>query len=260
MPLPCSTLLISVPNFRDLGGYPAECDRTLRHGLLYRSEDFSKLSASDMPRLKSLDIRLLCDLRSDRERLQTPNKWPVDSPCDSLNLNISVDLRASHAAIISLLSGEPTEEHARQTMLMTYRMFPSAFALRLAQLFERILTDRQLPLVFHCAAGKDRTGFIAAILLSALGVPRTTIYSDYLLTAERWKGEQSEAAIRRYLMLLCKAEPPLEVIRTLCGVSTTYLDAAFAVLEKDYGGVDSYLELIGLSTNARQRLKERLLA
>lgn len=256
---PSSILLSSVPNFRDLGGYRGECGRTVRHGLIYRSEDFANLSASDMERLKSLDIRLVCDVRSDSERLQTPNRWPVSAPFDSLNLNISADLQASHEAITQLLAGSPTEEHARQAMLLTYRMFPSAFAHRLPQLFERMLTNGRLPMVFHCVAGKDRTGFIAAILLSALGVPKATIYSDYLLTAERWKGAHREAAIRRYLNPLNQGEPPLEVIRTLCGVSPDYLDAAFLIIEKNHGGVDGYLKSVGLHSNARQSLKELLL-
>lgn len=260
MPPSSSILLSSVPNFRDMGGYRAECGRSVRHGLIYRSQDFSNLSPADTARLLDLGIRLVCDVRSDSERQQTPNMWPADDQLERLNLNISADLRASHEAITRLLSGSPSEEHARQAMLLTYRLFPDAFAPRLAQLFECILTQEHLPLVFHCAAGKDRTGFIAAILLSALGVPKTTILADYLLTAERWKGQHSEAAIRRYLAPLCEKEPPTEVIRTLCGVSTDYLDAAFAALDSNYGGVANYLKLIGLHTEAQHRLKNLLLA
>lgn len=260
MPLTSSPLLSSTPNFRDLGGYRAECGRSVRHGLIYRSQDFSNLSSEDMERLRDLGIVLVCDVRSDSERLQTPSQWPVEGELERLNLNISADLRASHEAITQLLSGAPNEEHARQAMLLTYRMFPDAFATKLAQLFDCILASEQLPLAFHCAAGKDRTGFIAAILLNALGVPRATILADYLLTAKRWKGPQSEAAIRRYLTPLCEKEPPTEVIRTLCGVSPDYLAAAFEIVDREYGGVADYLKLLGIHAETQHRLKDLLLA
>ncbi|MEK1940292.1 MAG: tyrosine-protein phosphatase [Pseudomonas sp.] len=255
-PLP---LLASAPNFRDMGGLPAADGRTLRYGQLYRSEDFSNLSDRDAVLLQNLGVQLLCDVRSDSERRQHPNRWPTD-PVGTLNLNIAADLRASHAAITRLLSGTPGVAEAEQAMLVTYRMFPEAFTLRLAQLFGRILAGGQLPLVFHCAAGKDRTGFIAAILLSALGVEREAIYADYLLSLERWQGERSEAAIRRYLQPLCDQEPAQDVIQTLCQVQAIYLDAAFEEIEQRYGGVNDYLQLIGLHASAQDRLQALLLA
>lgn len=259
MLLSSSALLSSVPNFRDLGGYRSECGRTVRHGLIYRSADFSQLSPDDLKKLRNLNIRLRCDVRSESERLQTPGNWPTEHRTEELHLNISADLRASHEAITQLLSGTPTEEHASQAMRVTYRLFPAAFAPRLAQLFERILSNERLPLVFHCAAGKDRTGFIAAILLSALGVPRELIYSDYMLTAERWTGPYAEAAIRHYLAPLCNQEPSIEVIRILGGVNQAYLDAAFIRIDEDFGGIEAYLNLIGLDPITQDRLRGQLL-
>lgn len=250
--------LASAPNFRDMGGLPTRDGRTLRHGLLYRSEDFSNISDSDMARLDKLGVKLLCDVRSDNERIQHLNRWPANS-ADTFNLNIAADLRAGHQAITSLLCGTPGVAQAEQAMLATYRIFPEAFALRLTQLFDRILRREELPLVFHCAAGKDRTGFIASILLSALDVTREAIYADYMLSRERWLGERSEAAIRHYLEPLCEREPLPEVIQTLCQVSPIYLDAAFEVIEQTYGSLEDYLELIGLDASSRERLQALLL-
>ncbi|MCY1517790.1 Tyrosine-protein phosphatase [compost metagenome] len=249
-------LLASTPNFRDLGGYVASCGRSVRRGMLYRSEDFSNLTPEDAEQLQRLGIRVLCDLRSDRERQLNPNKWQA---ADALSLNISVDLRAGHAIITHLLSGTPNREHAEQAMLETYRLFPAAFANQVPQLFQRILDHQRLPMVFHCAAGKDRTGFVAALLLSALGVPRDEINADYLLTAERWNGPRSEIAIRAYLAPLCDGEPSIEVIRTLCGVSPRYLNAAFEAIDRHYGGMDDYLESAGVDSHARKQLANLLL-
>lgn len=252
-------LLPSVPNFRDMGGYQSSCGRTVRHGLIYRSADFSGLSEDDQHALQNLKLRLLCDVRSESERLQTPTRWIAESPLEHLHLNVSADLRASHEAITELLSGAPTVEHATQAMLVTYGLFPAAFANRLSQLFERLFTADRFPAVFHCAAGKDRTGFIAAILLTALDVQPAQIYTDYLLTAERWKGPASESAIRRYLLPLCDHEPPDDVVRTLAGVSQRYLDTAFATIDREFGGINRYLERVGLDTQARNTLKALML-
>ncbi|MCY1277731.1 Tyrosine-protein phosphatase [compost metagenome] len=256
--MPTPPLLTSAANFRDLGGYQAQCGRKVRHGLLYRSEALCELSDTDLETLRSLDIRLLCDVRSDGERLQAPNRWPVDAPVATLNLNISADLRASHATICKLLAGTPDAWHAEQAMLATYRMFPQAFVQSLPMLFEHMLGGK-LPLLFHCAAGKDRTGFIAALILSALGVPRETIYFDYMLTTERWHGVRSEASTRRYLTPICDGEPSDEVIRTLCGVHPAYLDAAFEVIDELFGSRHRYLAASGLPEAAQERLKDLLL-
>lgn len=250
--------LASAPNFRDMGGLPASGGKMLRYGQLYRSEDFSNLSETDAALLQGLGVQLLCDLRSKSERHQYPNRWPADS-ANTLNLNISTDLRASHQAITRLLSGSPGVAQAEEAMLVTYRMFPEAFAVRLPQLFEHILHGGHLPLVFHCAAGKDRTGFIAAILLTALGVDREAIYADYLLSRERWKGERSESAIRRYLQPLCGQAPAAEVVQTLCQVRSNYLDAALDEIAQRYGSTSDYLELIGLNAQAKDRLQAQLL-
>lgn len=252
-------LLASVPNFRDLGGYPTSCGRSVRRRLLYRSEDFSNLTPEDEDSLHRLGIRSICDLRSDRECQLNPGIRQASTSVDILHMNISADLRASHETITRLLSGAPTREHAERAMLETYRIFPGMFANSLPLLFERILDHRRLPMIIHCAAGKDRTGFVVAILLHALGVPQTAIYEDYLLSAKRWNGDRSERAIRNYLAPLCEDEPSRDVIRTLCGVEPRYLHAAFEVIDLHYGGIEGYLKLNALDANAQNRLRELLL-
>ncbi|MFN9525607.1 MAG: tyrosine-protein phosphatase [Pseudomonadaceae bacterium] len=258
MTSPTPSLLAGAANFRDLGGYRTRGGRTIRYGLLYRSEALPELNDEDLAKLRSLGIRLLCDMRSNSERQQTPNRWAVGMDVETLSLDIAADLRAGYPAITELLSGYPTQWHAEQAMLATYRLFPQTFASSLPRLFESILQD-QLPLVFHCAAGKDRTGFIAALLLSVLEVPGDTILHDYMLSAERWRGSHTEAAIRRHLAPFCSDEVDIQVIRTLAGVNPIYLDAAFEVIESRYGTVEDYLNAAGIPSESLYRLRDRLL-
>mgnify|MGYP000309537069 CR=1 FL=1 len=164
-------LLVNAANFRDMGGYRTHCGRSIRHGLLYRSEALIELSTADLETLRNLNIRVLFDVRSNSERQKAPNRWSPLTAVTTVNLDVSADLRANHAAISSFLTGTPSVWHAEQAMLTAYRLLPQALVRHMPLLFEHLLNGN-IPLIFHCAAGKDRTGFIAALILSALGVPQ----------------------------------------------------------------------------------------
>ncbi|WP_158244429.1 MULTISPECIES: tyrosine-protein phosphatase [unclassified Pseudomonas] len=253
-------LLAGAPNFRDLGGYRTRNGRRLRYNLVFRSEGLAELTRDDLEVVRKLGIRLICDLRSEREREQVPTRWPENSPVNTLHLDIAADLRAEYAVMSELLLASPSTEGANQAMLTTYRQFPTAFAGRLPQFFEQILAGSNLPLVFHCAAGKDRTGFVAALLLTALEVPLDDIIEDYLLTARRWNGQRGEAAIRQALFAIFGEEPPTAVIQPLMMVKEEYLAAAFDVIEQQYKTVDAYLEQVaGLGAKQRLALQHLLL-
>ncbi|WP_275629422.1 tyrosine-protein phosphatase [Pseudomonas sp. 273] len=251
-------LLESVPNFRDLGGYRTRCGRCVRPGLLYRSEDLSNLSPEDLDRFRELNIKMLCDVRSASEQQRTPNRLPRDHRIDIVSLDILADLRAGNSVIHELLSSSPTAESAERAMLATYRLFPGAFAKQLPLLLDYLL-NQNLPLLFHCAAGKDRTGFIAALLLHILDVPWESIYLDYLASADRWQGPRSEATIRGYLAGLSSTEPDQSVVRILCGVKPAYLDAAFDALIEQYGSIENYLALAGVQQTELLHLRDLLL-
>jgi len=253
-------LLTGAPNFRDMGGYRARDGRAIRHNLIFRSEGLAELTLNDLEVVRRLGIRLVCDLRSERERQQVTSRWPEDSPVSTLHLNITADLRAGHGAMTRILLDSPSAEGATQAMLATYRHFPIAFSERLPQIFEQLLVGSSLPLVFHCAAGKDRTGFVAALLLSALDIPREAIVEDYLLTAQRWNGPRSEAALKQAFFATFGAEPPAQVIQPLMAVKEEYLAAAFGVIEEQYQTIDAYLEHVaGLGAEQRRLLQNLIL-
>lgn len=251
-------LLTGAPNFRDMGGYATADGRRVRRGMLYRSEGLGSLSAADLSLLDQLGIRLVCDIRSESERQQLPNCWPA-STIETVHLNVSVDLRAGYDAIAQAIREAPSKEGASAAMMLSYRHFPAAFSGHLNYLFQRILSGTATPLVFHCAAGKDRTGFVAAILLSALDVEPHDILKDYLLTAHYWHGPRTEAALRSALTHVLDSPAPPEVITALSMASPRYLQAAFNTIDEEYGGVHAYLDTAGLDKQARKELQARLL-
>lgn len=251
--------LAGAPNFRDLGGYRTLDGQRVRTGLVYRSEGLSELTDDDLEVIRGLSIRLICDIRSDQERQFSPSRWP-DTQVETLHLGVVADLRASFALMNKILRDDPTSEGATAAMLLSYREFPDAFASHLTNFFRRIVDGRSLPLVFHCSAGKDRTGFVAAMLLAALGVDEESILADYLLTTEYWQGPRSESSLKRALYSTFGEQPPPEVLAPLAAAHKEYLLASFETIHERYASISRYLEqAAGLTANMRQELRKRLL-
>jgi len=141
-----------------------------------------------------------------------------------------------------------TPARAAELMADLYRALVNDQSHRFAELFEHLLTA-DAPLVFHCTAGKDRTGFAAALILLALGVPRELVLQDYLLTNRVFKHPAAT---------LHTLSP--EVLAVLWQVQPGFLDAALQVVDSDHGGIEHYLQRrMGLSPAAQRTLTERYL-
>jgi|SRR5271155_809802 len=155
-------------NFRDMGGYRTTDGRTIRWNQLYRSGTTHAMTPADLAELRSLGVRYSYDLRSNSERHECPSQLAgvkdIDYRChhhDKVPGNVSRILRDPNVRA----------EQSRELMVSLYRQLPYEFKDAFHALFE-YLVDGRLPLVFNCAAGKDRTGVAAALVLGALGVPR----------------------------------------------------------------------------------------
>jgi protein-tyrosine phosphatase len=229
-------------NFRDLGGYQTSDGRTVRWGLLYRSGSMHWLTAADHAYLEKLGIRTVCDFRDSSERTSEPATWPADHAPTVF----ADDYRLDMGGIGLGAPGEPlTAEKARQMMASLYPRLLARLNGQYRRMFGELLAGRA-PLAFNCTAGKDRTGIAAALILTALGVPRETVVQDYLLTNRyfdptkvvRKDGKGSDQ---------WKAFSP-EVLKALMGVDRSYIEAVFAVMDSHPDGVKGYLrDELGLS-------------
>jgi protein-tyrosine phosphatase len=225
-------------NFRDLGGYASEDGRTVRWGLFYRSDALSELTDADLGKLDALGIKLVCDFRSAEERAEEPDRLPADQAPALLELPILDESFSPSDFRAKILSGDLGDTDLRQMMIEGNRLFATRYAPRYAAMLERLTQPAQLPALVHCTAGKDRTGFAAAVVLRALGVPEATVYDDFLLT-NHYTAERIERmlwVIR--LMSLFRTDP--EQVRPVLGVERAYLEAAFGEIEKRYGSFDAY--------------------
>lgn len=246
-------------NFRDLGGYETTDGRRVRQGHLYRSGVLAYFTPRDHKTLSQLGIRAICDLRRDEERLHEPTKWPNATDVELLHWDDERDHTST-----SKLYGKRTSADTRAAMLELYRGMPLWLDLRLRGLFECVAAGG-VPMLFHCSAGKDRTGLAAALLLSVLGVPRDTILADYAMTNEAVDLEQFLQLRRKSALGLGSLKHPLlempeEARGPMLRADTDYLAAALAQIESEYRSVDSYLsEALGVNETQREQLKGLLL-
>ena len=228
-------------NFRDLGGYPGHGGRPLRWRRLFRSDHLAGLTDADKALLAELGLARAFDFRGHAERAAVAYQLPGVTQ-HSLAIEPTVvqrlqELVASRQAL--------TSERAADLMRELYRGLVNDQAHRFAELFEHLL-QADAPLVFHCTAGKDRTGFAAALILLALGVPRSVVRQDYLITNRVFRQPPATPG-----------GLPAEVLAVLWRVQPGFLDAALQALDGDHGGVDRYLaQRLGLGPAALRRLAE----
>jgi protein-tyrosine phosphatase len=232
-------------NFRDLGGYAAQDGRTVRWRRLFRSDHLAGLTEADKAALAGLGLSRALDFRGHAERAAVAYELPGVTQ-HSLAIEPTVVQRMQE-----LVAGGQALTPARAAELMTelYRALVNDQSHRFAELFEHLL-QADAPVIFHCTAGKDRTGFAAALILLALGVPRSVVRQDYLITNRVFR--QPPAA---------QGGLSAEVLAVLWRVQPGFLDAALHAVDRDHGGVEPYLrDRLGLDAAARRRLLQLYLA
>lgn len=245
--------------FRDLGGLPTEGGRRLRAGRLYRSDALAAPVAEDRALIGSLGLRFVCDLRSAAERRARPClDWLSPAP-RVLHLELAPALDAGTAAMSAELYRARSATAARALMRRTYEVLPSACAPRLGELFGALRAG-EIPALIHCSAGKDRTGFAVAMVLCALGVPRPAILADYLLAARPEHIARAHTRTAEVMQLVLGEPLEHAAVAAMSSVEPELLDASFAAIEREHGGIEAYLrEVAGLDAAARHELQSMLL-
>jgi protein-tyrosine phosphatase len=250
--------LAGATNFRSLAGLPAAGGRRIRPHALMRADRLAALTDDDWRALAGTGIATVCDLRSDSERAEHPNRVPPQLALRELHCDIRNDLRAD-PALARLLVDDPTARGAERVMIEIYRRFPAYMGGTLATLVDRLLTGGA-PLLVHCSAGKDRTGFVIAMLLHALEVPDELIRKDYL-ASRAWPGADSHrASLEARLGAIIPPHELPAAVDTVLDVRDVYLDAAMETLRVEFGSVLRYLEAAaGVDARRIDRLRSELL-
>jgi protein-tyrosine phosphatase len=234
------------PNLRDLGGIMAGDGKVVRPGILFRSEHLAP-GADEAACLAALGIRAAIDLRSPRERGLAPNEWLIGQGIRIHEVDITADFRASADPLTPLIA-DPTEQGAFELMLATYREMPHA-AGPAVKLAGALVAAGDMPLLIHCTAGKDRTGFVCAMLLLAAGVPLAAVLADYAASAGRCH-DGARATTRELLHARMGVEPSIAVLDLLGGVRPEYLQASLGEIAARHASVDTYFEWLAVDRGA----------
>ena len=247
--LPTAIPLENASNLRDLGGWAAAGGRHVRRGLVFRAPALIGLSPADEAAIAALGLRTACDFRGVRESAANPVTLPGVRH-EPLPIEPSVGASLKDILRTGVASGHVSPGEMLDLLREAYQAYALQSHHRYRVLFGLLRTEGATPLLFHCSAGKDRTGFGAALLLTALGVSWDDVMADYLATNRLWRRE-----IARHFDL------PLEVKDVLLSAHASLLVAAFAAINGAYGSVDAYLEqAIGLDDQGRADLQARLTA
>ena len=240
-------------NTRELGGYKTTDGKSVKWGVLFRSDKLSDISLEDQKYLKNLGIQRIVDFRSKAEKTEDPDKIPEGVAY--IEMPIEVD-GAMRTKIEAILKGE-INRNVKDFLIEANEEFIKNYS-HIYSKFLKDLAKEQKPTMFHCTAGKDRAGFAAAITLIAIGVSKEDAINDYMKTNEYTAKRIDEMISKIELMSLYQTDG--ELLRPLLGVEREYLEAAFKAAENEYGSIENYIRSgLNISEKEIQQLRSFLL-
>lgn len=223
-------------NFRDLGGFVGAEERLVRSGLLFRSGELSRTSDRDLARIQNLGIRNVIDLRTEGERIAKPNRLPPS-------------IREYHYPLLAHLGADSLDDlfanilhghlNATTYMLDIYRGMENSKVQNWKHIFA--LLRQGEPTLWHCTAGKDRTGMTTALILEALGVKRAAILDDYMMT-NQYSALSIESMMKHFRERFGD-EMALKLI-DLITVKPEYLHAFWDAIQDHFGCVDGLFQAL----------------
>jgi protein-tyrosine phosphatase len=228
--------LAGAMNFRDVGGYPAGDGRWVRWACVYRSDGLDQLTDADLMILGARSLRLVCDLRNDTEVAAAPSRLPDQPELRQLRLPIGGDT-AGTATILERIRTGDIREFGSQAMSELYVGVLEVAAAAFAEVVRLAAQPANHPMVFHCTAGKDRTGVAAALLLGALGVGDDDLLDDYALTAT----DRSQRRIDELRPTLEAAGVDIDAVRPYLSAERQVLASTLDRLRARWASIEGYL-------------------
>ena len=236
-------------NFRDLGGYPTEDGKTVKWGHAFRSGVMHDLTDKDYDYLSGLGVKVICDFRESDERLRELTDWRAGAAEYLTFADPEETDPTENPMFAALLSPDATADDVAAGMAEGYVDIAKGEVEGYTKMFDRLAAG-DIPLAFNCSAGKDRAGTAAALLLTALGVPREIVVEDYSLSDDyvdymaeflndEARAEAMEDPDNPYAFLF---QLPPEKIAPLLASPPMYIEATFDALDEEYGSVMSFIQ------------------
>lgn len=242
-------------NFRDFGGYTGADGRAIKRGALYRCGNLAGVTRAGIEQFEALGVARLCDLRRHDECEEDPTALHPDRP---QRVHIPMDPASAVMIGQSLQQDQQLGVDGRVKFMCDINYELVATHLDDYRLYvDALLNTDDGGFLVHCTAGKDRTGVAVAIVQLALGVSRSDIMTDYLLTNDvlDFEGYMYNRLRERYGV----DDVDREEVRALAGVRQDYLETAFRAMDDAFGGSEGYLQALGIDAAARAELVGRYL-
>ncbi|MEG0928170.1 tyrosine-protein phosphatase [Chryseobacterium sp.] len=240
-----------VHNFRAVSDIKNKDGRSLKEGVFYRSAHLHKLKKRSFDQIEKLGIKEIIDLRNSKEIFQKPDHLPNAIAYKKYSAFEDEGDQLSQARKL-VLKGKVNASDADKRMIDFYREYVTENPEMIKIIITEVMDSKE-PILYHCTAGKDRTGIVTALVLTILKFDKETIYNEYLLSNNFRKNlvEKRLRLANRLHFLYPKMD--LKVLEKLSWVEKRYLDAAFGEIDKKYGSTDAYIQqVLGISDTKRE--------
>ncbi|KHK89106.1 tyrosine-protein phosphatase [Novosphingobium malaysiense] len=244
-------MLRTIPNFRDV----ADVVPGLRRGRLFRSDFVLDPHEDDAKLVIACGLRWVVDLRSPSERQDNPNRFFERTGTPLVHMDVAS--RGDPEVLARALRSGDGAAGAHALMLEVYEQFPAG-ALAVVDALSGLIAQGDLPIMIHCAAGKDRTGFVVAALLRAIGIEHELVEADYLASLGRVH-ERTFAHSREIMSEMLDTPIDEAALAGISGVHSDFLCAAIRSAERRYGSFQAYLQTAGIDRERAQAMRMNLL-
>ena len=214
----------------------------LKPGIIFRSGALDTATDSDLEKLVSLGIKTICDLRSEQERVARPDRVPANSGIRYVHIPVGGSMQDAAEKLSRLtpwLFGKVQKADYAEIAQRTYTEFVTDFRAEFSEVLKLFTNSDNLPMLIHCTAGKDRTGFSCAVVQLSLDVSQELVIQDYLLTNEHLQRVKEDAAER--LKLPVRLGFSADKLLPLIEARREYIEAAIAQINSNYQNIENYL-------------------
>jgi protein-tyrosine phosphatase len=227
-------------NFRDIGGMTTSDGRKMKAGVLFRSEELSKLSNKDLETFDKLNIKAICDLRTPNEQKSKVSRIPTGKRIQLLNVSIHDKSREfTRLEFFKFLVSKSNTIDFEKIMKEMYEHMAFGCHKEIREILIFLSNQQNIPALIHCTGGKDRTGFISAIIQLLVGVPYEAVINEYLVSNQLIVARMKKVENFIRWMSLFQVSP--ERLKPMLEVQRDYLEDVYSKIIEEYGNIETYL-------------------
>ncbi|MFS0816287.1 tyrosine-protein phosphatase [Lysinibacillus sp. 1P01SD] len=227
-------------NFRDIGGFKTNEGRRMKKGILFRSDELSRLTQNDIEVFDQLKIKLICDLRTEQEQKSKPSKLNSENGVQVINISIQDKSQEfTHFEFFKFLVCKSNSIKFEQLMKDMYHSMAFINNSKINEIITLLSQQNNIPALIHCTGGKDCTGFISAIIQLLVGVPYKIVMEEYLFSNDLIAPKMKK--IEKMIKWMSLFQLSTERVKPILEVRQEYLEDVYNEIIIQYGDIETYL-------------------